>query len=583
MLVFKEFENNEFSILDTEDNVIESISGEELLNILCTTDLEIQGLSLNSKGYIVNDTKTVLYKPVKAKNSNLTKARKAKNDEFYTQLSDIEKELSHYPIETFKDKVIYCPMDVATSTGKILQSKFVKYFQLNAHRLQFKKLIATCLVDKAAGDGVALDDAQNCYILERKSVDSIQRNIYGYTHGDGNSNPVIDEVDDFGLKYKTKDENMHAIPYHIVNQAVTDSSGKIVLVKKYIDHYDEMTGKPVLSDENKGLTWMFEGYSLSIKWCRKHLDGTIEMLPDECYFLNNNDIISDFSVFPKDEDGNPCFENTSNGSVCLAPSEYYDYQEVDYNDYEEYFSHCPEDSSEFGGSGDFRSEYCTRLLQEADIVVTNPSFSLFRAFIAWIMQFEDKKFITLADQNCIIYKEVFPLFKDNKMWTGTQTGITSMMFEVPECYPVPDYAYKWCKKHTDADYFSKHRLTYLRGVSWFTNVDIAKRHENLTGLSMQDLIDKGVEFHKYDNYDAIDVSKIKEIPMDYDEVMGVPITFLYQYNPDQFEIVGISCSLAESFRNENGKLCSGSFYINGKRMYARIVIRHRKNDNGELV
>ena len=159
MLVFKEFENNEFSILDTEDNIIESISGEELLNILCTTDLEIQGLSLNSKGFVVDDTKTVLYKPVKVKNSNLIKAKKAKNDEFYTQLSDIEKELSHYPIETFKDKVIYCPMDVATNTGKILQSQFVKYFQLNAHRLQFKKLIATCLVDKAAGDGVALDDA----------------------------------------------------------------------------------------------------------------------------------------------------------------------------------------------------------------------------------------------------------------------------------------------------------------------------------------------------------------------------------------------------------------------------------------
>ena len=348
MLVFKEFENNEFSILDTEDNVIESISGEELLNILCTTDLEIQGLSLNSKVFVVNDTKTVLYKPVKIKNSNLTKAKKAKNDEFYTQLSDIEKELSHYPIETFKDKVIYCPMDVATNTGKILQSQFVKYFQLNAHRLQFKKLIDTCLVDKAAGEGVALDDAQNCYILERKSVDSIQRNIYGYTHGDGNSNPVVAEVDDFGLKYKTKDEKMHAIPYHIVNQAVTDSSGKIVLVKKYIDHYDEETGKPVLTDENKGLTWIFEGYPLSIKWCRKHPDGTIEMLPDECYFLNNNDIISDFSVFPKDEDGNPCFENISNGSVCLAPSEYYDYQEVDYNDYEEYFSHCPEDDSKVG-------------------------------------------------------------------------------------------------------------------------------------------------------------------------------------------------------------------------------------------
>ena len=550
MLVFKEFENNEFSILDTEDNVIESISGEELLNILCTTDLEIQGLSLNNKGFVVDDTKTVLYKPVKVKNSNLTKAKKAKNDEFYTQLPDIEKELSHYPIETFKDKVIYCPMDVATNTGKILQSQFVKYFQLNAHRLQFKKLIATCLVDKAAGDGVALDDAQNCCILERKSVDSIQRNIYGYTHGDGNSNPVIDEVDDFGLKYKTKDENMHAIPYHIVNQAVTDSSGKIVLVKKYIDHYDEETGKPVLTDENKGLTWVFEGYPLSIKWCRKHPDGTIEMLPDECYFLNNNDIISDFSVFPKDEDGNPCFENVSNGSVCLAPSEYYDYQEVDYNDYEEYFSHCPEDDSEFGGSGDFRSEYCTRLLQEADIVVTNPPFSLFREFVKWLVD-ADKKFIVVGDKNAITYKEFFPLIRDNKVWIGESIHSGERYFMQPDG-----------------------SLSKGIGVRWFTNVDFSEKHEKLIGLSMQDLIDKGVEFPKYDNYDAIEVSKTKNIPMDCDGVMGVPITYLDKHNPDQFEILGLD----KDYTSDKSR-----FRINNKTLYARILIRHRKDENGKLI
>ena len=572
MLVFEGFEDNEFSILDTEDGVTEQISGEDLLNALCTADIEIQGLSLNNKGFIVNDAKTVLYKPKKVKNSNLTKAKKAKNDEFYTQLSDIEKELSHYPIETFKDKVIYCPMDVATNTGKILQSQFVKYFQLNAHRLQFKKLIATCLVDKAAGEGVALEDAQNCYILERKQVDSIQRNIYGYTHGDGNSNPVIAEVDDFGLKYETKDENKHAIPYHIVNQAVTDSSGKIVLVKKYIDHYDEETGKPVLSDENKGLTWIFEGYQLSIKWCRKYPDGTIEMLPDECYFLNNNDIISDFSVFPKDENGNPCFENISNGSVCLAPAEYYDYQEVDYNDYEEYFSHCPEDSSEFGGSGDFRSEYCTRLLQEADIVVTNPPFSLFREFVKWLVD-ADKKFIIVGNVNAVTYKEIFPLIKDNKLMWGFSTNGSNRYFEVPEYYPLTE---KTGKVENGKKY------AFVNGVMWYSTIT-SKKKDKLTGLTMKDLIAKGIEFPKYDNYDAIDVSKVKNIPMDYDGVMGVPITFLNYYNLDQFEIVGISGSLAEPFRDENGKLCSGRFYINAKRMYDRIVICHRKDENGKLI
>lgn len=553
MLVFKEFENNEFSILDTEDNVIESISGEELLNILCTTDLEIQGLSLNSKGFVVDDAKTVLYKPVKVKNSNLTKAKKAKNDEFYTQLSDIEKELSHYPIETFKDKVIYCPMDVATNTGKILQSQFVKYFQLNAHRLQFKKLIATCLVDKAAGDGVALDDAQNCYILERKSVDSIQRNIYGYTHGDGNSNPVIAEVDDFGLKYKTKDENMHAIPYHIVNQAVTDSSGKIVLVKKYIDHYDEETGKPVLTDENKGLTWVFEGYPLSIKWCRKHPDGTIEMLPDECYFLNNNDIISDFSVFPKDEDGNPCFENVSNGSVCLAPSEYYDYQEVDYNDYEEYFSHCPEDDSEFGGSGDFRSEYCTRLLQEADIVVTNPPFSLTQQFIELLVEY-NKSFIVLGNKNCITSDRCFRLIKNNKMWLGASIHSGERYFMQPDG-----------------------SLSKGIGVRWFANVNYQNMPEPLVLLSKQDNEDKGVIYTYYDNLSYLNVDKTQNIPSDYEDIIGVPITYLDKYNSNQFEIVGILHSTNITDVN------FGMPLINGISKYARILIRHRKDENGKLV
>ena len=552
MLVFKEFENNEFSILDTEDNVIESISGEELLNILCTTDLEIHGLSLNSKGFVVDDTKTVLYKPVKVKNSNLTKAKKAKNDEFYTQLPDIEKELSHYPIETFKDKVIYCPMDVATNTGKILQSQFVKYFQLNAHRLQFKKLIATCLVDKAAGDGVALDDAQNCYILERKSVDSIQRNIYGYTHGDGNSNPVIAEVDDFGLKYKTKDENMHAIPYHIVNQAVTDSSGKIVLVKKYIDHYDEETGKPVLTDENKGLTWVFEGYPLSIKWCRKHPDGTIEMLPDECYFLNNNDIISDFSVFPKDEDGNPCFENISNGSVCLAPSEYYDYQEVDYNDYEEYFSHCPEDDSEFGGSGDFRSEYCTKLLQEADIVVTNPPFSLFREFFKILLD-KEKKFLILGSINEVNFEEVFYAFKNNKCWRGVTIHNGHTKFQVPDWYGTDGERSKIVNG-----------MKYVEvGVRWYTNIGNSTRHEKF--LSYIDYSKDRFPF--YDDTNIIHVEKSADIPSDWRGIMGVPITFLDKFNPEQFEIIG----LATPSKYYGDVECKTK--INGKNKYARILIR----------
>ena len=372
------------------------------------------------------------------KNKNLTKAKKAKNDEFYTQLADIEKELSHYPIEYFKDKIIYCPTDVAINTGSIMQSQFVKYFQLNAHRLQFRKLIATCLVEKAVGEDTNVLTAQNCYILERRTVDSTQRNIYGYTHGQGTTNPVVDEVDNFGINYVTKDNSEHPVPYHIINQAVTDANGKITIVKRYIDHYDEETGKPVLTEEDKGLKWMFNNFSLNIKWCRKHPDGTIEMLPDECYFYNNNGAIVDFSVFPKDENGNPCYENVEDGEVCLYPSEYYDYQEYVYDDFQGYLSHCPSDNE--WGSGDFRSKYCTELLRESDIVVTNPPFSLFRAFIEWLEPEKgETKFIIVGNQNAITYKEVFPLIRDDKVRIGSQTGVNNnIYFEAPFDYPISD-------------------------------------------------------------------------------------------------------------------------------------------------
>lgn len=535
-------ENDLFKVEDTDDGVVDKVDGDSLRQAM--NQVKIEGLYFDDNGNICEDVfDEILVEnkvKTKTKNSNLTKAKKAKNDEFYTQLSDIEKELSHYPIETFKDKVIYCPMDVAVNTGAILQSQFVKYFQLNAHKLQFKKLICTCLVEKAQGVGEDIENVQNCYVLERVKVPTMQRNIYGYSHGQGSNDTVIDEIDDFGIKYKRQSGGVHAVPYHIINQAVTDATGKIELIGKYVNGFDPVTGQPTLVDDFMGNYWYFEGHRLSIKWCRKHPDGTLEVLPNECYFFNNDDIISDFSVFPEgtlNGEKVTCYESVDGGSVCLYPSEYYDYKEVDYSDnFVSYFSHCPEDDSEFGGSGDFRSKYCTNLLAEADIVVTNPPFSLFREFLAWVVS-SNKKFITLADQNCITYKEVFPLLKNNKMWVGTQTGITSMMFEVPDSYPVPDYAVEWCKKHTTKDYFDNHRLTYLSGISWFTNVEINKRHDKLIGLSMQDLIDKGVKFPKYDNYNAIDVSKVKEIPMDYDGVMGVPITFLYQYCPEQFEIV----------------------------------------------
>jgi len=150
--IYKGLDGDKLKILDDSDLALECFDYSDIL-VFMLDGIKIEGLSLK-RNKIYSDG--ICLEPKKAKNKNLTKAKKVKNDEFYTQLSDIEKELSHYPIETFKDKIIYCPMDVATNTGAILQSQFVKYFQMNAHRLQFKKLIATCLVEKATGDGVCL-------------------------------------------------------------------------------------------------------------------------------------------------------------------------------------------------------------------------------------------------------------------------------------------------------------------------------------------------------------------------------------------------------------------------------------------
>lgn len=537
-------DENMFKVLDTEDGVTESVDGETLRKIL-NDGIVIEGISFNDNGDIQDDDfGDILYAmPEKNKNSNLSKAKKAKNDEFYTQLVDIEKELSHYPEGTFKDKIIYCPMDVATNTGAILQSQFVKYFQMNAHKLQFKKLIATCLVEKAAGEGVSVESAQNCYILERKIVSKTQRAIHTYSNNGDRENIVVGEKDNFGMKYVSKDGSQHPVPYHIVNQAVTEAAGKIKLIAQYIDHYDESTGKPILGDKDRGIKWNYNGVELSKKWCRKHPDGTIEELPLECYFLNENDIIDDFSTIPKDENGKPCYEDISNGSVCLLPSEYYDYTEVDYDDYDYYYSHCPFDTREEWGSGDFRSSYCKELLDECDIVVTNPPFSLFREFIAWIME-ANKKFVIIGNKNAIAYKEFFPFFKENKVWLG---------YESPKEFNTLDGKTK-----------------KLNGLTrWFTNLDITKRHENIILCKTYNATD----YPKYDNYDAINVDKVSEIPMDYDDVMGVPITFLDKYNPDQFEVVGLDRYV------EDNPHYGHRFKVSGKETYARILIRKKAGAN----
>lgn len=192
------------------------------------------------------------------------------------------------------------------------------------------------------------------------------------------------------------------------------------------------------------------------------------------------------------------------------------------------------------GNGDFRSQECLDLLDECDIVVTNPPFSLFREYVAVLMEHE-KKFLIIGNKNAITYKEFFPLLKDDEVWIG--------------CTNVKEF------------------LQPDGNIGWFTNLDVAKRHEKLILWKKY----TPEEYPTYDNYDAINVDKVSEIPCDYDGVMGVPITFMDKYNPIDFEIIG--ADEAEGTGFSNGLYIQGSrykqCYANGKRIYKRIFIRRK--------
>lgn len=179
------------------------------------------------------------------------------------------------------------------------------------------------------------------------------------------------------------------------------------------------------------------------------------------------------------------------------------------------------------GDGDFRSKECIDLLMQADVVVTNPPFSLFREYIAQLIEY-DKKFLIIGNMNAITYKEVFPLIKANKMWLGPSIRSGDREFGVPDDYPLEAAG---CGIDADGRKFIK-----VKSVRWFTNLDFAERHEDLV-LHRRFSPD---DYPKFDNYDAINVDKTNEIPQDYNGAMGVPITFLDKYNPDQFEILGIT-------------------------------------------
>lgn len=222
--------------------------------------------------------------------------------------------------------------------------------------------------------------------------------------------------------------------------------------------------------------------------------------------------------------------------------------------------------SELKGNGDFRSPECIELLKEADVVATNPPFSLFREYVAQLIEY-DKKFVIIGNMNAITYKEIFPLIRNNKLWYGLSITSGDRKFYVPDDYPLN-------ASNCGIDE-NGHKFIRVKGVRWFTNLDFTKRHEPLY------LVEKysPEKYPKYDNYDAINVDRTLDIPADYDGVMGVPISFMDKYCPEQFEIVGATESEGAGFSNglwDNlSRVKQGT--VNNKRIYKRIFIRKKGN------
>ena len=229
--------------------------------------------------------------------------------------------------------------------------------------------------------------------------------------------------------------------------------------------------------------------------------------------------------------------------------EYYgDLNGNNYPDEEEIFT------SDLEGDGDFRSEECIEILKKCDIVCTNPPFSLFRQYVAQLFEYK-KDFLIIGNVNAISYKEVFPLIKENKMWLGVSITSGDRKFVVPDNYPL----------NAAGCGIDENGKKYIRvkGVRWFTNLDHKKRHEELLLYKKYN----EEEYPKYDNYDAIEVGKTKDIPMDYNGIMGVPITFLDKYCPTQFEIVG------QMMTTKVTEFNFGYPYIDGKKKFARVLIK----------
>ncbi|MBQ8056214.1 MAG: DNA methyltransferase, partial [Paludibacteraceae bacterium] len=220
------------------------------------------------------------------------------------------------------------------------------------------------------------------------------------------------------------------------------------------------------------------------------------------------------------------------------------------------------------GDGDFRSKEVRKLRDEADIIVTNPPFSLFRDFFGWIME-ADKKFVMIGNKNCITYKELFPYFKENKLWSGKREWAGGMWFET--------------KNPNDVDRVDNGVNMKNVPAIWLTNIDHGRRHQPLQLMTMEDNLKfskhkevRGIGYQKYDNYDAIEVPYTDAIPLNYNGVMGVPISFLDKYCPEQFELVGMGEDNGTGYSGGVWLGGSKSCLVNGKAAFKRLFIRKKR-------
>ena len=455
---------DKYAVINTNDNNTMKFYTAEELKVFQESGFVIDGLPKKLR--------------LVQKNKNLHTAKKEKNDEFYTQLSDIEKELMNYDKELFKDKVIYCPTDVAYAQGRILPSEFVHYFQLNAKRLGFKRLVATCLADKVDNQDV-IYNRYEFYRYLRPQCDP--------------SKPSYNPAQQ---KYYSED------------------------LPDEVEYYDGISGDK-LSDAN----------GFKIDTLRDALNKQME--------LNEEEYKYEQIKMKRMNESDHTYESKYVIRVTL--------------------SQCEADECGGYGSGDFRSKECTEILKNSDIVVTNPPFSIFREFMLWFLPYiAEKNILVIGSQNAITYKEIFPLIRDNKLWLGSPNKCTSFYF---------------------IDAINK-SISKFRNVCWYTNLKHNKYYEDLFLYEsyyekdgVTPLRDSDSKYPKYDNYDAINIDKVKEIPRDYFGVMGVPITFLYVYNPNQFEIVG--CSYDYGRPNGWSEDIDMSVSIDGKNIYKRILIQRQ--------